>query len=230
MIFNDVQNLVHHNQNVLNEDPMEVYSSALILLPESTCEPLARERHSRSLSTVVHRLPESWLVETSSEFLGFSHCRWLVRSHKTSELVVHEWDPHTNTESQIPLGIRCNGSIKWKVSNDVVIALDMEANTLHFVPLSPSAAHKRWHLHPTFPHPDVTSPCIDISENGALIAAIALGPENPWTKEKPLVVRLVDVESVASQWPVMQVFGPYMSTESVKTIFSPDASSVAFFR
>jgi len=87
VIFNDVCKLLESNSGILNAHPMEVYHSALILLPNSICEPLARERNNRSLPTVKYGLPETWPPELRPK-------KWpLYELTETSDGLTEMWLP-----------------------------------------------------------------------------------------------------------------------------------------
>jgi len=226
----DVHNLIKRSGNTLVQYPMEIYYSALVLLPKSVCLPLARERHNRALPTVIRGLPETWepperSLLAHSLFISADKPRahWLSRKSSCGTMI-HEWNIRTNAETQIPVNIHSIGHAPTitKLANNGYFSYSPESCLLSFVAFSSSAGSnpepRLWDLSNAnvLPlHSETT--LLHASDNGEYACVLHAGHPQ---------VYLVDVKLNSCHWLPLSVTEPSYSGLACVT-FSSDAKLLA---
>ena len=213
---------------LMKELPCDIYHNALAWLP-------TWERKRRTLPTVELSLPERWglqgygseqriLVDSLVAFEEKSTAAWLSFS-KGDEIIAHQWNTITASESQWSLGRLSNSRVISKVASNGVFFLDPQEKTLCFKPFGSSTLSRPYSRTVTWDLPDEEALQSDhfcglaISVNGKYAAA--------WSKDRFRVL-LVDVSNEVCHWvPLVKSSALSVLTPILRVCFSPDETRLA---
>jgi len=147
--FGDLSKLLSQNVDFVENYPLEIYHSTSVWLPKLICEPLAPGKQKKnSFPPLTRSLPDAWLapalgqrrtskkhiVDSLVTFPNIPYARWLSRPQGPSpEIVVHEWDTQTNSETQISLSVSPNAVLR--LASNGIFSYDPLTVELTFVPL-----------------------------------------------------------------------------------------------
>jgi len=65
--------LIDRSHDILDRYPLEIYYSALLLLPKQVCSPLSREREKHLLPVIANGVPDTWLPPPDGCFDPFAN-------------------------------------------------------------------------------------------------------------------------------------------------------------